>query len=348
MNEAHDPNRMAHSATPPPVKKERDSNLELFRIIVMLLIVAHHYLVNSGLKEFIDSQPLTAQSCYLYTLGMWGKTGINCFVLITGYFMCKSRITLHKFLKLVLQVYFYAITIGLIFVFTGYTKLDADNIAYFLFPFNRLNTGFKSAFVVYFLFIPFLNIVVNSISKRQHQALTALCLAVYRIFAKVGFITLNYVAWFMFLHIIASFVLSVASVLLVRRAGLISLKFWFVSDSNAPLAICTGITSFMFFKNLKVKQSKLINTIASTTFGILLIHAHSAAMRQWLWSDTLHNTSHFGTPMGWVHPIVSVLAVFAVCSLIDYLRARFLEKPLLPIIVNLAERGLEKCKWLNH
>ena len=81
------------------------------------------------------------------------------------------------------------------------------------------------------------------------------------------------------------------------------------------------------------------------TAGIL---AHSAAMRQWLWSDTLHNTSHFGTPMGWVHPIVSVLAVFAVCSLIDYLRARFLEKPLLPIIVNLAERGLEKCKWLNH
>ena len=372
MNEAHDPNRMAHSATPPPVKKERDSNLELFRIIVMLLIVAHHYLVNSGLKEFIDSQPLTAQSCYLYTLGMWGKTGINCFVLITGYFMCKSRITLHKFLKLVLQVYFYAITIGLIFVFTGYTKLDADNIAYFLFPFNRLNTGFKSAFVVYFLFIPFLNIVVNSISKRQHQALTALCLAVYCVFAKVGFITLNYVAWFMVLHIIASYlrfyvpeadskarkrwgllmatciVLSVASVLLVRRAGLISLKFWFVSDSNAPLAICTGITSFMFFKNLKVKQSKLINTIASTTFGILLIHAHSAAMRQWLWSDTLHNTSHFGTPMGWVHPIVSVLAVFAVCSLIDYLRARFLEKPLLPIIVNLAERGLETCKWLNH
>lgn len=29
--------------------KTRDSNLELYRIIVMLLIVAHHYVVNSGL-----------------------------------------------------------------------------------------------------------------------------------------------------------------------------------------------------------------------------------------------------------------------------------------------------------
>lgn len=30
-------------------RKVRDSNLELYRIIVMLLIVAHHYVVNSGL-----------------------------------------------------------------------------------------------------------------------------------------------------------------------------------------------------------------------------------------------------------------------------------------------------------
>ena len=33
--------------------KVRDSNLELFRIITMLLIVAHHYVVNSGLMEVI-------------------------------------------------------------------------------------------------------------------------------------------------------------------------------------------------------------------------------------------------------------------------------------------------------
>lgn len=31
------------------LKKQRNSNLELYRIIVMLAIVAHHYVVNSGL-----------------------------------------------------------------------------------------------------------------------------------------------------------------------------------------------------------------------------------------------------------------------------------------------------------
>lgn len=29
----------------------RDSNLEIFRIITMLLIIAHHYVVNSGLLD---------------------------------------------------------------------------------------------------------------------------------------------------------------------------------------------------------------------------------------------------------------------------------------------------------
>ena len=63
--------------------KIRRSNLELYRIIVMLLIVAHHYVVNSGLIDVMEENPLSSKSLYLYMIGMWGKTGINCFVLIT-------------------------------------------------------------------------------------------------------------------------------------------------------------------------------------------------------------------------------------------------------------------------
>lgn len=101
------------------INKERNSNIELYRIIVMFMIVAHHYLVNSGLIQVIENEPLTAKSAFFYVFGMWGKTGINCFVLITGYFMCRSKITLRKFLKLFLQIEFYNIVINLIFVFIG-------------------------------------------------------------------------------------------------------------------------------------------------------------------------------------------------------------------------------------
>ncbi len=43
------------TATEHSVKKERDSNLELYRIFLMLAIIAHHYVVNSGLVDCIAS-----------------------------------------------------------------------------------------------------------------------------------------------------------------------------------------------------------------------------------------------------------------------------------------------------
>ena len=104
-------------------KKERSSNLELFRIITMILIVAHHYVVNSGLA-YIDgpicANPLSWRSLFLLIFGAWGKIGINCFVLITGYFMCRSSITLKKFAKLLCEVMFYKIIIGCIFMISGH------------------------------------------------------------------------------------------------------------------------------------------------------------------------------------------------------------------------------------
>ena len=97
---------------------KRDSNLELFRIIAMIAIIAHHYVVNSGLIEFggpIETNQFCFKSIFYCIFGAWGKIGINCFVLITGYFMCKSHITSKKFLKLLIQIYFYKIIIYLIF-----------------------------------------------------------------------------------------------------------------------------------------------------------------------------------------------------------------------------------------
>lgn len=51
----------------------RNFNIELFRIITMILIVAHHYIVNSGLMEVMSAEVLSAKSVFLYLFGAWGK-----------------------------------------------------------------------------------------------------------------------------------------------------------------------------------------------------------------------------------------------------------------------------------
>lgn len=110
-----------------------------------------------------------------------------------------------------------------------------------------------------------------------------------------------------------------------------NLSYFFVSDSNKPLAVATAVCAFLFFKNLKIGYSKVINTIAASAFGVLLIHANSDTMRQWLWRDTLDNVGHYAGNI-YLHAIGSVLAVYAVCTLIDFLRIQLLEKSIFKMI----------------
>lgn len=54
-------------------QKKRDSNLELYRILVMLLIIAHHFVVNSGLLERALVEPAKIRSIFVLIFGAWEK-----------------------------------------------------------------------------------------------------------------------------------------------------------------------------------------------------------------------------------------------------------------------------------
>lgn len=51
-------------------------------------------------------------------------------------------------------------------------------------------------------------------------------------------------------------------------------------------------------------------------------------MRRWLWSDTLNNVKYYDGNKLIVHAIISVVLVFWVCTVIDYLRIRLVEYPI--------------------
>ncbi len=340
----------------PTSAKVRESNLELFRIITMLLIVAHHYVVNSGLLTPIRTEPFSNQSIFLLLFGAWGKTGINCFLLITGYFMCKSSITLRKFLKLLFQIEFYNILIFLILAFTGYLNLKNINDYASLIPIWNIGKNFSSCFLIFYLCIPFLNILINNMNQKQHKKLLYLVGIFYVIMGSLPKFTIsfNYVTWFCILYFIGSYIrlyplklfenhktrsiffigsilLSCLSIILFNYISFkygIKVEFFLLADSNKILAVLTSINAFIYFKHLNIPYNKIVNTIAATTFGVLLIHANSDAMHQWLWKDFLNNVGQYGTDNMYLHAILSVICIFAICSLIDFIRIKLLEEPL--------------------
>ena len=79
------------------IKKERNSSLELLRIISMILIVGYHYSLHGFDRTLLD---YNYNKYILDILMIGGKLGVNCFVLISAYFMIESKITLKKLMKL--------------------------------------------------------------------------------------------------------------------------------------------------------------------------------------------------------------------------------------------------------
>ena len=324
------------------MSKLRQSNIELYRIIVMLLIIAHHYVVNSGITQEVVTNPRSLRAVWIIAIGAWGKTGINCFVLITGYFMCMSQISIKKWLRLLLETEFYRIIIYVIFAIGG--GVCAKEFVKILNPVTSIGSDFVGCFLIFYLFIPFLNILVNNMDEKKHILLIIGCLSVYTFGGSIpNFVVyMNYVSWFIVLYFIAAYIrlypkqiyknsilwvcflggtifVSLISMLVGARMGD---SYFFLSDSNKICAVLVAIVSFILFVNLPIKHNKFINTVAECCFGVLLIHTASDAMRKWLWQDLLHVAEMYYSDYLYIHTILSVAGIFVVCVVIDILRQK--------------------------
>ena len=326
----------------------------------MLLIVSHHFVVNSGVLDKAYEDPLSANSIFLFLFGAWGKTGINCFMMITGYFMCKSNITLKKYLKLTCEVLFYNIVIALIFVITGYGSIK-DIIKAFLLVRVIDSSHFTACFLMFYLLIPFLNILLNHVSRQQHRRLIEILAFLYIFLSTIPKfnVVMNYVSWFSTLYLVAAYIrfyppkernwglltiafvgIAVLSILICLKLGDMlnkQIAYNFVSDSNTFLAFAISMCSFMYFKGLKLKQSKLINAIGASTFGVFCIHTNSMTMINWLWKDFLNVSAKYDLSLVklMAFSIIAVFGIFGVCTIIDRIRVRTIEK----IFLNRIERN---------
>lgn len=338
----------------------RSSNLELARIVAMLSIVAHHYVVNSGAIEAISQAGEGPNALLLQLWGMWGKTAINVFVLITGYFMCEKDFRWRRVAKLVFQIEFWKVALLPLFLFAGLPLKagikGALSIAFL--PLLSVNDGFTASFLVFYLAMPFLKLLIDSGGRSMHAAALGLLLAVdtvsFTFFRNSAAFT--EVSWYCALFLIAAWLrryppafiddnracrdlfagsvaLAVATVLaidaLCAALGVpwFEKGLYFVDQSGKAMALAVGLACFLFFRTAPIPQSRPINAVASTTFGVLLVHANSDAMRKVLWQDLLDVPAAYGFPLSLLvlHAVGSMLGVFAASSLLDWLRLSYIE-----------------------
>lgn len=341
--------------------KERDSNLELFRIIAMLMILAHHYVVNSGMESMYDMNHITGNMVFLQFFGFGGKMGINCFTLITGYFMAGKKLKPEKVLKIWAELLFYNIIITAIFLLTGYVELTPRLVAQTIFPYSYyVDKYYVSTMLCLYLLIPFLNILILKLNQKMYIRLMGLLLFTYSIISVFND-NFNFIGWLCIIYLVGAYIRIYPSQIFNSRKiavtiGVISIGlmwmsiivvdfigvkfgyqnyYFMVQDANKILPFLGGLSLFLLFKNINIKHNEIVNRVAASAFGVLLIHANSDIMRQYLWKDVLNNTGYYDSPFLIVHAILSVLIIYFVCTIIDMIRIKYIEKKILKYIYKL-------------
>ena len=333
----------------------------------MLAIIAHHYVVNSTVTQlFVYDGTASIQQYFLEVWGMWGKTGINAFILISGYFMCKMHLSLERYAKLVVQILFYGFTIMIIFALCDYQPLTIKAILSRLFGLlKNINKGFTASFMAFYAFVPFYNKLISVLSKQHLIYLVGGLLLVMTVCSTFLFApTMNEPIWYMTLYFVAAYIrlypskwtdnLKLSAIVLFISVTLAivvcllcvylsnhtgnfifaSYKWHLVSDSNKALAFIIGLSAFLTAKNFHMGHSKIINSLAAGCFGVLLIHASSDTMRQWLWQDICNVpgmlTSDLPTLIA--QAIAVPIIIFLICTFIDHYYKKFIEPSIVGLI----------------
>ena len=182
----------------------RSSNIELLRIVSMFLIVVHHLSVQTAWPDL--SGDLATQSA-VRVLAFGGKIGVDIFVLITGYFMVRSRFKSRSFLRTALETWFYSWTLLAMFAIAGW-GISRGQLFEGLAPLLTGKYWFVTTYLALYLFIPLLNRLIAGMSRHSLRLLICIGFVVFSLAPTVttyGPLAEN-LPWFFFLYIVGGYI----------------------------------------------------------------------------------------------------------------------------------------------
>lgn len=290
------------------LKKQRNSSIELLRIICILLIIAHHYSVHGGFGVFkYDS--LNAQQIYIQILSMFGRISCSVFAIITGYYMVNSKINYKKIYYLILEMLFYSFTILIVAYMIKIYPIPFSEVFKSLFPIFWGN-WYLVAYIVFCFFIPYINVMLQRLNQKEFKRLLISLIVVWSVIP-----TLTHNCWkFSNLDFLGVY---------FKSQMLIDLATYF-REYNSVISVIIAVSMFRFFKNINF-YSCILSFIASSVVGIYLIH-DNLIMRKFIWEVLSPNIKYINSNYIYIHSILKILLVFMISLIIDKFRIYVLHK----------------------
>lgn len=339
----------------------------------MLMVIILHTKTH-GLKGVV---PEFTDGMYwiLNFLHMFSIVAVNCFVLISGYFLSASRFSAKRLVKLWFQTEVFSVGIFMLLCFlpSADTTFGFGKLLSYVLPVMSNSYWFFTCYFVLIILSPFLNRFINSAEQKEFKKLLLVLLGVF-----VGVSSLDIwndffgtargysSVWFVILYLVAAYIrrfglpkkpygifyvlISVLSVFIYAgldflspRLELFSLARGVLLRYNSITVFASSVCLFMFFinhpLNCKTIGTKIITGLSASSFGVYLFHDHTE-MRSFLWNNVVKLYEKIDNPPKYFLSI-------AVCLISFFIIGTILSR-LITFFINSAEKLLTKAKKSSY
>lgn len=348
-------------------KAPRQANIELLRVVSMLAVIAMHFLGVGGVMTSSSGVWFVVASTF-YSFAI---TATSCYVLIGGYFLTTSKFRTGRIFRLLLEFFTYTFGIYLLFGLVVLLK-NGENIfswhefyTFYLFPIVHEENWFVTCYILMLLFSPFYNILLQHLTKRQHQQLIVLTVFLFSGipsviwhaagqflqsggYSFVWFSVLYFVAGYFRLYGVSTHLKSWVLGLIYFGASAVTTAlvnheflypsvlteekngYYFFFNYNFLTVFIASVAMFLLFHRVTIRSAKLgrtINKIASYSFAVFLIHTHPSITGA-LWRGIVHTERFVNSPLMLVGMLVIPPVIYALCMLVEQVRL-WLSAPLL-------------------
>ena len=343
-----------------PRRSERESNFELLRIVAMFLVVLYH--ASGRARGLVEDQGLSPNPFFFQLCAFCGDLGNSLFMLISGYFLAGRSFSARRVARLWMQTLFWSVLLTALALAVG-RSFSIREVWRGLTPVTSFTYWFITCYLVFCFFQPYMDRLLDTLDRREFKRLLAVMFVVFSLLRTVvpgGFVHFTKMTMFFFLYSITAYLrrypdavgvfsrawrcFAAAGALVLLLIGYFALCLRF-GDRISSLRLdrfnhmatlpqlAMALLIFLGFRALRMPHSRLINRLAAACLGVYLIH-YSYAWREWIWY-----TLFDALPMDRAAAIIpclllAVVLVYALCTLLERLRLRFVE----PVCMRLIDR----------
>lgn len=317
------------------------------------MIVDFHYV---DLDASLQSQPFSFKKILFELTYSYGWIGNFIFFAISVWFLIDRSNTLRSSLRRVWilerELLFWSVILFVVTVIMKSKGVYIGDLSTTVLaiqsalPLSTTLWWYPTSYALFLVFLPFLNIGMKHLTQKQHKELALVCLVIWGILGLIPkmnfdltnksvfvfiywYILLSYYRWYMKeltskqCWCLVGIGVSVCVIWLLATNALFSFtgrmltaQSYIFQHWRLPV-LMIGLGVFLLVIKTEF-HSWIINTLASSAFGVFLIHSYPSV---WLfWTHRFPLAEIYQKQYAWLIAIGVAFGVFVVCLILDLIR----------------------------